>query len=190
MQIAFELRSDFQGTVTLPDETEVPKFSGGVLAIGPSSIDVAELLQAGGGTIVVETAQQPLVALLEAYPPLKQCPVPDGVAAVQLYELWSRAALNEEAHRRGLQGYTRLSSDELARVLQEQDRVLTSERAGADGAQPAALRPGADAGDVLAATQPAPASDPEPDTSGGSTRRRASATTTTTATADDTPKED
>lgn len=150
-QTAFALREDYQGEieVELADGTKEQRaiYQGGVLALGPSSVNVGELLEQGNGVIVVEQGQAELVELLAEYGPLKRVGVPDGARAVSLWATRPRAVLLEEARRRGLRGYTSLSTDRLAGVLQRQDHEA-GERARAGEPVPEDLQPDADAREI------------------------------------------
>lgn len=53
-------------------------FIGGVLAVGDTSIDIAEELKAGKGQIVVDEQDTVKVLVLDQYPPLKRVPVKAG----------------------------------------------------------------------------------------------------------------
>jgi hypothetical protein len=155
---AFALRSEYAG-----DGGE--GFLGASTTVGDVHLDLGELLKAGDGTIVVEDAQQGLVDALDAAPALKRTAVPEGATAVIYWSLMPRLALNDEAARRGITGYSQLSKEDLAAALQAQDAVTTEATryvAGtAHGALrdlPAALQPGVNARELLLA----PTSDPSP----------------------------
>lgn len=126
---AFELRSDYAGTVDQVDEegsdpTEVPLFQGGVVALDGRHFDVGEELEKGDGRIVVPSANQGLVDLLRAYPALKEVPVGDDDATVVAYELQSTAQLRDELRRRNLK--LGGSKDELVARLTAQDEAIAA----------------------------------------------------------------
>ena len=172
---AFALRSEYAGT-----EGD-GAFTGGSATVGFLHLDLAQLLEAGNGTIVVEDAQQGLVDQLDAHPALKRTTVPEGATAVIYWQLYPRLALNEEAARRGLEHYASMSHDDLAAALQAQDVIVTAPRATINGTAhgalrdvPAALQPGVDARELAKANE-APATTPTPATSPSSPRRQRTA---------------
>jgi hypothetical protein len=126
--VAFALRAEFAGTETVHNSdgsTEtVPKFGGGLLAITGGDFNVADELEAGGGTIVVRADDQQLIDLLEVYPPLKQVPVPDKARPVSKYNRQPLDSLRDQASLRDISGAGSLSKDKLVRALEAQDREL------------------------------------------------------------------
>lgn len=104
---AFTLRDEYAGTVQPvnddgdPIGDPIPAYQGGTLALPPDSrsYDVAEKLAGGDGTIVVSTANAPLVDLLRNYPPLKEVAVPAGWNGADDLDDLSKAMLQDEAER-------------------------------------------------------------------------------------------
>jgi hypothetical protein len=89
--VAFALREEYQGTVTAhsaapvkpgeePELIDDDIFHGGLLSIPPDDrpFGVKDELAKGGGVIVVDADDEPLVAALRAYPALEEVPVPEG----------------------------------------------------------------------------------------------------------------
>lgn len=140
--VAFALRAEFEGTETVqhPDgSTEaVPKYGGGLLAVSGGDFNVAEELEAGGGTIVVQTGDQQLVDVLSVYPPLKQVPVPEKAKPVSKYDRQPLESLREQASLRDIAGAASLSKAKLVRALEAQDRDLAAGRTASAAAVAAA----------------------------------------------------
>lgn len=84
--IAFGLTEEYSGEVEIEDEdgkaVKVPKFGGGVLAVGDGDIHLRDELDAGGGAICVHANDQRLVDLLRAYPALEEVDAPAKPAKV------------------------------------------------------------------------------------------------------------
>lgn len=99
--IAYALTADYQGTVDI-DGAEVPKFGGGVLAVGDGDFHVRDTLDAGDGFIVVSENDQTLIDLLDAYPAVMRVDPPTGASAISAYERRSDDALAHLASLRGL----------------------------------------------------------------------------------------
>lgn len=98
---AFALTDELAGHVDPDADDPVPIFQGGVLALPPDgrSYDVAAQLDDGDGTIVVDTANSPLVELLRTYPALQEVAVPDGWRGQDDLDAWTVAMLRDEAER-------------------------------------------------------------------------------------------
>lgn len=126
---AYALRDEYAGTVVQAidgEDREVPVFSGGLVNGGDNfgDVDVAKLLEEGGGTIVVDPRDPVLAAALDEYPPLKDVPVPDGASPVNdLYSNRGVRWLRAEVKRRGIDGLSKATKDELVAALEEYDRA-------------------------------------------------------------------
>lgn len=128
-KLAFALRSDYEGTTTVgeADEArEVPVFLGGVIVAGERDLNVAELLEAGNGTIVVSDRDPRIVAALDEYPALKRVEVPKGADSVLGgYEDSNLTTLRAEAKRRELDvegGVSKANRDTLIAALEADDQ--------------------------------------------------------------------
>lgn len=125
--IAFALTEEYAGTVDQIDADgnphTVPKFGGGMLAVGDGDFGVASELQRGDGTITVWAADAPLVELLRAYPALEEVPIAEGAdpVVVSPYERVTDEALAHLASLRGIEDASRLERDLLLAMLQEED---------------------------------------------------------------------
>lgn len=143
--VAFALRAEYEGTETIEVDgsTEtVPKFGGGVLAIGNSDFHVADELAAGDGTIVVHAGDQQLIDVLSVYPALKAVPVPDKAKPVSQYARQPLDDLRQTASLRDIHGAASLSKAKLVKALEAHDRQL------AQGNQAAAAAVADDPGDA------------------------------------------
>lgn len=125
-QIAYALRGDYAGTVE-QDGEEVPLFSGGITSAGDAGdLDVAELLEEGGGTIVVDDRDPRIVLALDEFLALKRVPVPDDVKAlVGDYDGQPVTTLRGELKRRGVTGGGNLSQDDAVTALKAYDERFT-----------------------------------------------------------------
>lgn len=123
---AFALRSDYEGTVE-QDGEQVPKFGGGLLAVGDGDFDVAEELLKGDGTIVVPVTDQRLLDLLDQYPALKGVTVPAGATAtVSPYERRTADEVRMLAGLRDIAGAKSASKERAARALEVHDVALAA----------------------------------------------------------------
>lgn len=121
-KVAFALRQEYAGTVEVDGE-EVPRFLGGVIAAGDSDLNVAELLEEGAGTIVLEGNDTRAVVALDEYPALKRVPVPTGAELTAGYADENVTALRAELRRRGITRAGAASKDEAVVALQAFDRL-------------------------------------------------------------------
>lgn len=133
--IAYGLREDYAGTVTQyeteADEqagngTEVDKFTGGVVSIGPDGdvLDVKEELEKGAGVIVVDpaTADPRLIDRLDNFPALKRVKVPAGTQPLTGgYGDATVTKLRDELKRRGIAAAGSLSHEEAVTALERFD---------------------------------------------------------------------
>lgn len=136
---AFELRSDYAGTVAIEDPPgseprDVPIYQGGHLTRADgSSFDVRAALDEGNGTIVIRTRDQALQDLLRAYRPLKEAPVPKGAVPIDGWVGRPLEAIRAEAQRRGFvglrQGKVKLGArlDAYDDALEVGDRALATD---------------------------------------------------------------
>lgn len=123
---AYALRAEYEGTVEIDGEPQ-PVFQGGVLAVGDGDFDVAKELQAGGGIIVVQQADQVLVDLLDSYPALKRTTAPDEPdRVVSPYERQPTAQLRHLASLRDIDGHGGASRGQLEDALAAQDEAAAS----------------------------------------------------------------
>lgn len=110
-RVAYELRADYVDT-----------FAGGLLRAGDRDLNIAELLEQGGGTIVVDAAATPLeVAILDDYPALKRVKAPEGEAATVSHADLTVRQLRDEAARRGMGGAASASKTALVQALDTDD---------------------------------------------------------------------
>lgn len=130
--IAYELRESHAGTVEQlehadADPVEVPLFTGGLIRVGvDGEADVAELLEEGGGTIVVDEVNEALIAALDEYPALKRVSAGGAAptASTSAYADSNVTALRADAKARELEGGSSATKDELVNALEEHDRRL------------------------------------------------------------------
>lgn len=120
--IAYELRAEFEDT-----------FAGGVLAVGDGDFHVRDQLERGGGAIVVQSNDQRLVDLLDAYPALKRAKAPADARPISPYERQTAEAIHHAAELRGVKGAGRASRDAIQIVLDAHDRALAANPADVDG---------------------------------------------------------
>jgi hypothetical protein len=138
--IAYELREAYAGTVeqvlTVDDKGDpvdtqtVPAFSGGVIALAESDLNVAEALEAGGGRIVADentVEGQQLINALDYYPALKRVSAEDSDTVVNPLERMNNGQLRSEAARRGVKIESGANRDAILKGLTEQ-----AARAGED----------------------------------------------------------
>lgn len=138
--IAYELREAYAGTVeqvlTVDDKGDpvdtqtVPAFSGGVIALAESDLNIVEALEAGGGRIVVDentVEGQQAINALDYYPALKRVAVEDGDTAVNPLERMSSTQLRAEARRRGITIETGADRDAVLKGLTEQAERAANE---------------------------------------------------------------
>lgn len=132
-RVAFALREEYAGTVLQRETeddpgTEVPVFGGGLIGAGDRELNIAELLEDGDGTIVVEPAEHPLTLVaLDEYPALKRVPVPAGAQAVTTgYADQSATKLRDEAGRRGIAGAGGASKADLLVALEADDARIAA----------------------------------------------------------------
>jgi hypothetical protein len=137
MSIAYALRAEYEGTVEDFDGGTVPRFLGGILAVGPRSIDVRAELKAGGGTIVVDESDTLLVNVLDGYAPLKRVAAHDAPATISPYDGPKVDELRAEASLRDLAtGGTK--AELVARLEAHDEAVKTGDQAGASNPTPEA----------------------------------------------------
>lgn len=130
--ITYGLRADYAGTVVQYDTeedkqagngTEVPVFSGGIVAAGAVDVDVRELLEdpehGDTGTIVVAETATALVNALDQYPALKRLETDAEPAEEAITDLdtLNVGDLRREAGREDLEAYGGLKRDELLRAV-------------------------------------------------------------------------
>lgn len=128
-KLAFALRAEYEGTVTIKGDgdtdLEVPKFLGGVIVAGERDLDVAELLAQGDGAIVISDRDPRIVAALDEYPALKRVDVPKGADTVLgSYEDSNLTTLRAEARRRELDvegGVSKANRDAIIAALEADD---------------------------------------------------------------------
>lgn len=138
--IAYELREAYTGTVeqvlTVDDKGDpvdtqtVPVFSGGVIALAETDLDLAEALEAGGGRIVVDENTlegQQAVNVLDYVPVLKRVGVDQADKPVNPLERMNAGQLRAEAARRGVKIEAGANRDAVLKGLTEQ-----AERAAGD----------------------------------------------------------
>lgn len=128
--LAYGLTADYQGDTTVERDGEsetVPKFQGGVLAVGGADFHVADTLAEHGGAIVVYERDRELVDVLDQYPALKQVTVPAGVQPVNPYDRHDRDTLRHLASLRDFEGHGNSSRDELALLLEAHDVALAED---------------------------------------------------------------
>jgi hypothetical protein len=124
-QIAYALRERLAGTVRRGDD-EVPRFTGGVIRIGPDAdLNLREELDENDGVIVVSATDYPAVAALDEHPALKRVEVPEGAAITAGYPDRNRDDLRTEARRRGLIPGN-ATRDELAAGLEKHDTLVAA----------------------------------------------------------------
>lgn len=126
-EIAFELRSEYQGTTTDAAGNDVPRFGGGLLALtNESDFDLGAELERGGGVIVVDEMHHRLADLLRAHPALKATSVPTEPAAVASpYDGLTVKQLRERARERELD-VSGLDRDALVDVLEASDQATAT----------------------------------------------------------------
>lgn len=143
--VAYELREDFAGTVTVYDSVEAKKkdegrevdvFQGGRVALSDgSTFDVGEKLAESDGLIVVETSNDFLTNVLDSYPALKRTAVPEGASPNADLGSLSKAALKQRAAAAELK--TSGSKDELvARLQAHRAAVEAGDQEAADNPTP------------------------------------------------------
>lgn len=147
--IAYALTADYQGTVAI-DGADVPKFGGGVLAVGDGDFHVRDTLDAGDGFIVVSEHDQTLIDLLDAYPAVMRVDPPAGAEAISPYERRSDDALAHIASLRGL-----LTDTPAGAYGMPHRTELIAMIEAADASQAAALETDADTLDEPPAPAPA-----------------------------------
>lgn len=119
--IAFELRAEFVDT-----------FAGGVLAVGDGDFHVRDELERGSGQIVVQSNDQRLVDLLDAYRPLKRAKVAADARPISPYERQSAETIQHAAELRGVKGAGHASRDAIQIVLDAHDRALAAKPSDLD----------------------------------------------------------
>lgn len=135
--VAFALTADYEGTVEIEGE-QVPVFGGGLLNVGDGDFDVAQALDAGGGTIAVHAGDAPLIGLLDEYPALKRVAVPEDATPVSRYDRVSTSALREQASVRDIDGAGGAARGAVVDALERQDVAI----AEGDLATANSIRPG------------------------------------------------
>lgn len=133
--IAYELRDAYAGTVeqvlTVDDKGDpvdtqtVPAFSGGVFRAGERDLNLAELLEAGNGRIVIDEATiegSQAVTVLDGVPVLKRVGAEEGDAeqATTTLEQMNATQLRAEARLRGVKIETGADRDAILKGLTEQ----------------------------------------------------------------------
>lgn len=131
--IAYELRDAYTGTVeqvlTVDDKGDpvdtqtVPAFSGGVYRAGDVDLNLAELLEAGNGRIVIDEATiegSQAAVVLDYVPALKRVSVEDGDKVASPLEQMTAAQLRAEARLRGVKVEGGGARDALLKGLTEQ----------------------------------------------------------------------
>jgi hypothetical protein len=130
MPRAFALRKEYEGTVTVFDTAEdeaagngreVPKYGGGVFNVSGRSVNLGELVEQGGGKVVIDDNDGALLATFEENPAFKEVAVQDDEPTASEYDALSRSELRERAHQRGFQGAGNLRADDLRSLLKEHD---------------------------------------------------------------------
>ncbi len=91
---AFALRADYEGAE-------------GEIAVDGATFKVGQHLKAGKGTIVVDATDDTLVAVLEAYPPLKETSPPKAAKPISPY---GRLTTDRLRHLGSLYGIDRAAS--------------------------------------------------------------------------------
>lgn len=142
---AFALREEYAGTVTQTvdgEDREVAIFQGGVVNGGDVDLNIAELLEAGDGTIVVDPRDPVILAALEEYPALKPVGVPDGADPINdRYSSKTLTELRRLAKRAGVEGRSAMSHAELVDALEAHDRgedpAATTDAGNGEGGEPA-----------------------------------------------------
>jgi hypothetical protein len=134
--VAYGLRADYEGTTTVEladgSREDRPNFGGGLLAVGDGDFNVGEALEAGQGVIVLKGNDQRLRDLLDAYPPLKEVPVPSSPATiVSPYERRQTDDLHVLASLRGFEGRDRREKL-IARLEQHDDALAAGDQKAAD----------------------------------------------------------
>lgn len=131
--VAYALREEYAGTVTQvleadadgnPTKTvDVPAFGGGLIALGDDDeLDLAEALEAGGGTITVDASAKPLaVTILDELPVLKRVRAPIDADVKVGYRDRTAKANRDEASNRGIAGAARASAEDLVAALEADD---------------------------------------------------------------------
>lgn len=156
--LAYALREEYAGTVvqydTLKDQeagngTEVPVYTGGVIAAGDRDVDVRELLdgEPHPGVILVNPTDTALANALEDYPALKRVSaeglnLPDDVEPLDELDSRTVAQLREIAKAEDLEGASRANKPALITAIR-------AKRAAAA----AALEPDATDEDLLRASE-------------------------------------
>lgn len=154
--VAYALRDEYVGTVTQVLETDakgrptktqdVPKFSGGLINLGVEELELAEALEEGAGTIVLDVSANPLaVEVLDAIPVLKRVEVPEGATSVIGYNERTATALREEAGRRSIAGAASARKADLERVLELDDARIAAGEPTPDDYSVAGILAAADA---------------------------------------------
>jgi hypothetical protein len=156
---AFELRAEYAPDGDTP-------FLGGLAALSDGDFNVAEVLEAGGGRIVVDENDAELVTFLDGYPALKRAAIGDtDTPTVRRYDLMDTTAARAEAARRGIRRHGSGTLDDVRAALGRQDQAIV-------------------AGDFAAAADVAVGEDPPDEPAPDPAPRRTRARTTTTTTAD------
>jgi hypothetical protein len=114
MEVAYALTAAYEGTVTAVvdgREQELPRFTGGLVNIGPSleapdkgdrTLDLRAELDAGDGVIVVDESDTGAVLALDESPALKKVAVPERAKDLGAPERRTVAELKAELERRGV----------------------------------------------------------------------------------------
>jgi len=121
--VAYGLRADYDGTVTIDGE-DVPRFLGGVIRAGDRDLNVREELARGSGRILVSESDAGAVLALDGYPALKRVPAGDADRsdALSRYDALRMPELRAEVKLRGLSPGG--SHDELVARLQAHDAAV------------------------------------------------------------------
>jgi hypothetical protein len=132
--VAYALRSEYEGTVTVEREDgskqELPKFGGGLVRVGEGDVDVAQALSDGKGAIVVQADDHTAIDVFDVYPALKRVEVPAKAKPLSRYARLTLETLRHQASLRDLP--TSGSRRELERALEAQDAELRGEKPSKD----------------------------------------------------------
>lgn len=142
--VAYALKADLEGTVTLAGEDgeprEVPKFLGGLYRVGDRDLELREALDDEGelgygpaGVIVVDAMDTEARTVLDAIAVLKSAPAPDVEVSRWDADGATKRVLDDEARRRGITGFAGATRANVADALHVDDRIIAGELELPDG---------------------------------------------------------
>lgn len=121
---AFTLADEYTGTV---EGSDTPVYGGGLIRIGEHEVNVADLLEAGNGFIVVDTSTvlgQVAADVLYGRPELEPVDVDpaDHPAKLTAYDLLPFPTIRREALTRGITPVPRSRDEVVARLIEDDHR--------------------------------------------------------------------